>query len=246
MKHLSRILWSVFLITAMQACAFAQKSNNICPRFQVGSTITEPADLFSKNGLLVVNLTYRTTVDQNGLTLFCFTTLDGKQSPTLHVNPGDRLVLTITNLVPPNAAGLPAMHMHMSAPTVELSSGLGNATTVCGAANMTPSSVNVHYHGTNISPTCHSDEVIRTIVNSGQTFTYNITFPSDEPPGLYWYHPHIHGIAEAAVEGGATGLIVVDGIETIQPAVAGMPQRLLAVRDNPVRATPVNRRGTFL
>src|SRR5215467_4487493 len=118
--------------------------------------------------------------------------------------------------------------------SLQLSSGLGSASTVCGAPDMTSSSVNVHYHGTNVSPTCHSDEVIRTIVNSGQTFTYNISFPADEPPGLYWYHPHIHGIAEAAVEGGATGLIVVDGIETVQPAVAGMPQRLLALRDNPV------------
>ena len=99
---------------------------------------------------------------------------------------------------------------------------------------MTPSSVNVHYHGTNISPTCHSDEVIRTMVNSGETFTYNITFPTDEPPGLYWYHPHIHGISEAAVQGGATGAIIVEGIEKIQPAVANLPQRLLMVRDNPL------------
>ena len=99
---------------------------------------------------------------------------------------------------------------------------------------LTPSSVNVHYHGTNISPTCHSDEVIRTMVNSGETFTYNITFPTDEPPGLYWYHPHIHGISEAAVQGGATGAIIVEGIEKIQPAVANLPQRLLMVRDNPL------------
>lgn len=54
---------------------------------------------------------------------------------------------------------------------------------------------------------------------------------SAEPPGLYWYHPHIHGVAEAAVQGGASGAIVVDGIESIQPAVTGLPQRLLLMRD---------------
>ena len=113
---------------------------------------------------------------------------------------------------------------------MELSS--SDRTVLCAAANMTPSSVNVHYHGTNISPTCHSDEVIHTMVNSGESFTYNITFPTDEPPGLYWYHPHIHGISEAAVEGGATGAIIVEGIEKMQPAVANLPQRLLIVRDN--------------
>ncbi|MEI9930202.1 MAG: hypothetical protein WDM89_06550 [Rhizomicrobium sp.] len=31
---------------------------------------------------------------------------------------------------------------------------------VCGDATMTISSVNMHFHGTNTSPKCHSDEVI--------------------------------------------------------------------------------------
>ncbi len=204
-------------------------NTNPCPRFPVGSQIQEPVDLFSAGGTLNVALQYQTMVDEQGLTRFCFTTPDGKQSPTLHVSPGDHLVLTITNLVPADAPGLPEMHMHQGM-DMELSS--SDRTVLCGAANMTSSSVNVHYHGTNISPTCHSDEVIRTMVNSGESFTYNITFPTDEPPGLYWYHPHIHGISEAAVEGGATGAIVVEGIEKIQPAVANLPQRLLIVRDN--------------
>jgi FtsP/CotA-like multicopper oxidase with cupredoxin domain len=230
MRGCLALLAAIFVLTQLPALA----QNNVpCPRFPAGSTISQPADLFSQNGVLLVNLTYQTMVDQNGLTRFCFKTLDGKQSPTLHVNPGDHLVLTITNLVPANAPGLQPMHMH-SEPGVDISSASGKGVTVCGAANMTPSSVNVHYHGANISPTCHSDEVIRTIVNSGQSFVYNITFPTDEPPGLYWYHPHIHGIAEEAVEGGATGAIVVEGLQNIQPAVAGLPQRLLVLRDNPV------------
>jgi hypothetical protein len=36
------------------------------------------------------------------------------------------------------------------------------------------------------------------------------------------------------VQGGATGAIVVDGIENIQPAVAGMPERILLLRDQGV------------
>src|SRR4029077_1209159 len=95
----------------------------------------------------------------------------------------------------------------------------------CGNAAMTLSSSNMHFHGINTSPKCHSDEVIHTLVNSGETFTYNIKVPKDEPPGLYWYHPHVHGVASAAVQGGASGVIVVEGIENIQPAVAGPPPR---------------------
>jgi FtsP/CotA-like multicopper oxidase with cupredoxin domain len=88
------------------------------------------------------------------------------------------------------------------------------------------------------SPTCHQDEVIKTTINPGQTFQYNVAFPSNEPPGLYWYHPHVHGIAEHAVLGGASGAIVVDGIQDVQPAVSGLTQRILVVRDHNVPGNP--------
>src|SRR5262249_35216832 len=94
--------------------------------------------------------------------------------------------------------------------------------------------LNVHFHGTNTSPTCHSDETIFTLINSGETFRYTIHIPKDEPPGMYWYHPHVHGISSVAVDGGASGAIVVDGIENIQPAVSGLPARVLVLRDQPL------------
>jgi len=108
----------------------------------------------------------------------------------------------------------------------------------CGASSMGPSSLNLHYHGTNTSPTCHSDEVIKTTINSGETFQYDVVFPADEPPGLYWYHPHVHGQVEHAVQGGANGVIVVDGIENVQPAVSGLRQRILIVRDQEIPGEP--------
>ena len=66
---------------------------------------------------------------------------------------------------------------------------LTSASTVCGSATMDNSSVNMHFHGTNVPPVCHEDEVIHTLINAGQTFTYNIGFPLNQPPGLYWYIP---------------------------------------------------------
>jgi FtsP/CotA-like multicopper oxidase with cupredoxin domain len=182
--------------------------------------------LYGQNGQLTINLAYNTTTDASGRTLYCFTTPDGTESPTLHVQPGDLLVVNVTNKLPkPAAAG--AMQMTT------------NATLVCGAATMDASSMNIHYHGTNVSPACHSDEVIHTLINSGESFTYNVRFPTDEPPGLYWYHPHVHGIAEPAVLGGASGTIIVDGIENIQPSVAGLPERVLVVRDQIVAGSPM-------
>jgi len=192
-----------------------------CARFPVGSVVSEPENLFSHNGTLRVSLTYQTAIDANGNTLYCFVSDDGAESPTLHLNPGDSLILKVTNRLPPPVSTSLAMAMPRD-------------TKACGAAMMDASSVNVHYHGTNTPPKCGADEVIRTMINSGQTFTYKLTIPRDEPPGLYWYHPHIHGVAEAAVQGGASGAIVIDGMERLQPAVAGLPQRILLVRDNPV------------
>lgn len=73
----------------------------------------------------------------------------------------------------------------------------------------------------------------KTLINSGSTFQYSFTFPLNEPPGVYWYHPHVHGLAERDLLGGATGALIVDGIQDVQPAVQGLPQRLLVVRDQP-------------
>src|SRR5260370_7599316 len=99
----------------------------------------------------------------------------------------------------------------------------------------TGASVNIHYHGTNVTPACGGDNVTRTLINPGtaNTFQYSFTFPTDEPPGLYWYHPHVHGLAERDLLAGATGALVVDGIQNVQPAVAGHLQRLIVSRDPP-------------
>jgi FtsP/CotA-like multicopper oxidase with cupredoxin domain len=73
--------------------------------------------------------------------------------------------------------------------------------------------------------------VLKTLINSGDTFQYRFTIPIDEPPGLYWYHPHVHGTADLLAMGGATGALIVGGIEKLQPAVAGMRSRIFLVRD---------------
>jgi FtsP/CotA-like multicopper oxidase with cupredoxin domain len=189
----------------------------MCQRPDQGSEVTQPPDLYSQGGVLNVALNYYTSMDKVGRTLFCFVTTDGLESPTLHVNPGDTINISLTNMLPP-APGAPS----------EIVTGGAD---VCGSPEMTVTSVNMHFHGTNTSPKCHSDEVIRTLVNSGQTFQYTLHIPLDEPPGLYWYHPHVHGISSVALQGGSTGAIEVEGIENIQPAVAGLPERYLLLRD---------------
>jgi FtsP/CotA-like multicopper oxidase with cupredoxin domain len=224
-SHLRRnLLMALAMFALTQICALAQTSYtppavapvpNPCPRFAAGGAVQNPAALFSSNGILSVNFSYQTRVDAYGRTLFCFMTPGGLENPTLYVLPGDNLVITVTNNTP---VGMNPMALN--SPN-------------CGATTMDSSSLNIHYHGTNTSPVCGQDEVIKTVINSGQTFQYNVAFPSNEPPGLYWYHPHVHGISEPAVLGGASGAIVVEGIQNVQPAVAGLRQQILVIRDQP-------------
>jgi FtsP/CotA-like multicopper oxidase with cupredoxin domain len=193
---------------------------NPCVRPAAGSVVNDPPALFSSNGVLKVRFSYQTVIDSVGRDLFCFMTPDGLQNPTLNVKPSDQLIIIVTNNTPVGTAG-----MMLNAPN-------------CGDNTMNSSSVNIHYHGTNTSPTCGQDEVIKTLVNSGETFKYKVNIPSNEPPGLYWYHPHVHGIAEHTLQGGASGAIVVAGINTLQPSVIGKRHRILIVRDQSVPGFP--------
>jgi FtsP/CotA-like multicopper oxidase with cupredoxin domain/fibronectin type 3 domain-containing protein len=202
-----------------QASATTLAPGSVCQRFAPGSVVAPPADLFSSGGTLTVNLTYKTDTDAAGRTVYCFTTSTGAESPTLHVNPGDHLTINLTDALPPATGGM-------------------TVNNPCGPASMmNASSVNLHYHGMTMPPTCQQDDVLHTLVNGGQNFTYNVTIPSDAPPGIYWYHQHVHMFSETSVLGGATGAIVVEGIPNVIPAVAGLPTQILLVRDNALAAT---------
>lgn len=73
---------------------------NPCPRFAPGSVIHQPQALFSQNGVLCVQFSYQTTTDSAGRTLYCFMAPSGMENPTLHVKPGEHLVITVTNNTP--------------------------------------------------------------------------------------------------------------------------------------------------
>ena len=85
-----------------------------CPRPVPGSTVTDPQDLRSHNGLLKVELTVHDSKQGDGSTRYCYTDANGKQSPTLRVNPGDLVVLTLKNdLRDFNASGAASSQRHV-------------------------------------------------------------------------------------------------------------------------------------
>jgi FtsP/CotA-like multicopper oxidase with cupredoxin domain len=48
---------------------------------------------------------------------------------------------------------------------------------------------------------------------------------------VYWYHPHVHGFTNPQVLGGASVALIVEGIERANRELAGLPERLLVIRD---------------
>lgn len=68
---------------------------------------------------------------------------------------------------------------------------------------------NLHTHGLHVSPTGNSDNVFVEIKN-GESFQYQYTLDADLPPGVYWYHPHHHGMAAPQVFGGLYGALIVE------------------------------------
>jgi len=203
-----------------------------CERPEPGSLVGEPRDLRSVDGVLKVELRLRNARQPDGTTRFCYLTPDGAQSPTLRVHPGDLVVLGLKNELQPGeaaAASAPPMAMPSMTQSRDRHDGRGSP---CDSGQMSELSTNVHFHGMTMPPVCHQDEVLRTSIQPGDPrFEYRFRVPANEPPGMYWYHPHIHGFSSPQVLGGASGAIIVEGIERATAATAGLAERVLIIRD---------------
>jgi FtsP/CotA-like multicopper oxidase with cupredoxin domain len=193
-----------------------------CPaRPDSGTVVNNPFAISSQNGVLSAQFVMAHSVDKAGYTHYCYKyTPPGQvvEAPTLRVNPGDQFILDILNRIQSDDS----MKMAMAA----------SDEPVCGDGGaITISSTNVHFHGMEVPPICHQDDVINTIIQPGSAgFKFNMQIPTVQPPGLYWYHPHVHGFTEFQVNGGAAGALIVEGMEKVRPEVAGLTEKVLIVR----------------
>ena len=201
---------------------------DICPRPAIGSLVPEPTDLRSENGVLKVELTYTNFRDARGQMHYCYRAANGSQAPNLRVHPGDWLIVTLKNdLRSPSPSARDHNHdnnKYKDAPAPTAGS--------CTRGPMDALATNLHFHGLYVPPLCHQDDVLNTRVSSDDPpFEYRLQIPPDQPPGVYWYHPHVHGFSNIQVQGGASGALIVEGIERANPSVAGLPERVLVIRD---------------
>lgn len=164
-----------------------------------GDELPEPPVVQSVNGVakvaLDVNWRLATQLPQ-----FSFKG-QTQTAPTIRVNPGDTILLDVTDHLPPG-----------------------------GGEKF---NINVHFHGIGSSPRAPGDDVLGMLAQPGQTLHYVVHIPESQEPGLYWYHPHVHGHTNYQVgEAGMSGAIIVNGLARHIPGLAKLRQHVIIVRDN--------------
>jgi FtsP/CotA-like multicopper oxidase with cupredoxin domain len=226
-KNLFRVALVILVFQQWRASLGAQQVvSHACSRLFPGSVVPEPEDLHSRSGVLKVDLTIYDHTEADGSTRYCYIDENGHQSPNLRLKPGDLLILRLKNdLTEPVRRPVPANDPHAQMHTEPDAN-------PCASGSMTSTSTNLHFHGLTVPPICHQDDVLGTSVGPHDPpFEYRLRIPANEPPGLYWYHPHVHGFTKAQVLGGASGAIIIEGIERANKEAAGLPERVLIIRD---------------
>ena len=114
--------------------------------------------------------------------------------PTLRARPGDKMILHIKNMLPPNPHGD------------------DHGMNIPHDFNTT----NLHTHGLHVSPEGISDNVLRKMPPpaagaSEADYEVVIDIPADHPAGTFWYHPHVHGSTAMQVSSGMAGALIIEG-----------------------------------
>lgn len=125
---------------------------------------------------------------------------------------------------------------------------------------LTLNPVNIHTHGMLVSPRMPSvddptygDSVFiltfnpkngppraDSMIHGDMRFNYTdyrIKVPASHPPGLYWFHPHTHGLSVNQLTAGMSGVITVGEVtDYLGEAAADLPVRHIMLKDSQVGA----------
>ncbi len=152
---------------------------------------------------------------------FCFHyTLNGAPQivpPALRMHRGERFAIRLVNEISGPAPGskmkasalAPCMPAPMTDAMVATFSGYLNHTIYARAMKIEPLDVNLHLHGFE-GPPEQENVFLSTLSTPSRACEYDITIPSTQPPGTYFYHPHAHGMSGPEVLGGLSGMWIVE------------------------------------
>ncbi|NDH05988.1 hypothetical protein EBX93_08685, partial [bacterium] len=174
-------------------------------------------------------LTYRWTINDGFNSVYNSTTStydpsvivtgDTYPAPTLRVNRGDTLRITLLNDLEGTAfesLQIPATPIYVDGVLVQ-------------PPNLTEMPLNNHTHGLNISPNGSSDNVLLTLP-AGQGFVYEYKISDTQPDGLYWIHPHNHMYSTEQVSRGLSSMLIVGQPDSSIVQIASLPERTMALQ----------------
>lgn len=168
--------------------------------------VSTPLELRAKHHVL--SLTLGAGIASDGKNSFFFN--GHPDAPILRLAPGDQLKITYVNDLPAQPP-----EKCLAGPCMDMT--------------------NLHFHGMTVSPDAPQDDVLTMLAMPGKELHYTVQIPKDHAPGLYWYHTHPHGESYRQALDGMSGAIVIEGIESYYPALAGLPERVLVVRGRSIK-----------
>ena len=130
--------------------------------------------------------------------------------PTLRLNPGDVLNMTVRNMLPANPDEMPADHNqphHFN-------------------------TTNIHTHGLHVDPKGIADNVLRRM-EPGSDYQVRVEIPENHAPGTFWYHPHVHGSTAIQVASGMAGALIIEGGLDDVPEIAAAEEHIIMVQQIP-------------
>ena len=162
----------------------------------------------------------------------------------LQLYPGDHLRMRLVNHLPPVPAD--AQYAHGSDPMMN--------------QMLAANPVNIHTHGLIVEPRkadatdpTYGDYVyvlgypagkMPGMVSADETATdkpiqYDIYIPANHPSGIYWFHPHVHGLNVNQISEGLSGLITIGSVTDYlspPPGMSTIPTRYLVLKDMQVHS----------
>ena len=171
---------------------------------------TNPKELRSVNGELKVELQVDYANKKIGSDNVHLRMYNGELvGPTLRVKPGDRIRLTLKNMLP-GERWQPNMMNTLN----------------------TFNAMNMHYHGLHVSPNGISDNVLIQ-VGPHETQEYILDIPKDHTTGTYWYHPHRHGSTAGDVASSLSGTLIIEGGLDDIPEIKKAKERVMVLNQIP-------------
>lgn len=215
------VLWSRARGSQVPAALRAQQPPNVCGA-TASQALVEPPNVESWK--LPLNATGEheliLAVHRAGHR-FCYRyTLQGRTettAPTLRIRRGEHFALRIVNDITTQSKGefvassaLPAC-MPMAMPNAPVTHYVGylNHTIDDRYMAVAPVDTNIHLHGFE-GPASEENVFLSTLSTPMHACEYHMRIPRTQPPGTYFYHPHVHGASYAEVAGGLSGVWIVE------------------------------------